>query len=51
MAAKKGDLNNVKELVNKIPADRRPADVNIQDVSSGVSMKDCSVVNADLCWN
>lgn len=46
MAAKNGELNTVKELV-----DKRPADINIQDRSSGVSMKNYTILNADLCWN
>ena len=43
-AAKNGDLNKVKELVNESQAD-------ILDASPGVSMKDYSIVTADLCWN
>jgi len=43
-AAKNGDLNKVKELVNESQAD-------ILDASPGVSMKDYSIVTAELCWN
>ena len=43
MAAKKGELNNVKVLVNQ-----RPADVNIQDASSGVSLKDYTIVVKEM---
>ena len=50
MVAKKGDVNGVKELVDKIPADKRPADVNIRDTSSGVSMKDYTIVNASYVY-
>ena len=39
MAAKKGNLNKVKELVNK-----SPADVSIKDPGSGVSMRDYTII-------
>ena len=46
MAAKKGDLNEVKELVKEIPAN-----INIQDDSFRVSIKDYIIINANLYWN
>lgn len=46
MAAKKGDLNKVKELVKETPAN-----INIQDDSFRVSIKDYTIINANLYWN
>lgn len=46
MAAKKGDLNEVKELVKETPAN-----INIQDDSFRVSIKDYIIINANLYWN